>query len=141
MHTAQTFIINTLISHGNIMDETELNNLIRAKYDPYWGRTDRSPWGNVPERKVKWKQNVAAAKAGLDRKGVVILYVYHVKVPAKNRRTGKRYRYVKRQARVYLGRNYRTVIAAVFGRANRDKKWKRSYEQLDQPRAKYIVPR
>lgn len=66
------FIQRAVEAHGGRMAEEELNRLIEAKYRPHWTTTDLRPWGN--QHHPKWKQNVASAKSGLDRRGIVVRY-------------------------------------------------------------------
>ena len=134
----QAFILRTIIAAGGQMDEAELDATIAEKYARFWGRTDRNTWGNVPANKFKWKQNVAAAKAGLDHRGLVIAFRYIVEKRLKT--NPRKYRQVKRKARVYLGEHFGTIIAAVRQRDGRQRIDKPQYEQLRQPSPKYIVP-
>ena len=117
----QAFILKALKANGGVLAEESLDAIIREAYDPIWGKTDTSPWGNIS--KAKWIQNVASAKSGLDRRGIAI----------RVQNEGRVYR-------VLLGNNADWIIAAVHQRDQRQPKSKKQYRKLPQPKARYVVP-
>lgn len=66
----QKFIIKACKHFGGWIEEKKLDALIKEKYSPLWSETDHLIWGN--QGHPKWKQNVASAKSGLERRGVVV---------------------------------------------------------------------
>ena len=133
----QEFIVNLLKQNSGVIAEKDLDAEIQRNYDAYWGRTDRAPWGDIPS-KAKWKQNVAAAKAGLDHRGEVIRIV--VKTAVKCRTNPRKFKTRVRVYRVYLGPHYQWIVAGIRQRDQRRRIAKKVYPQLEQPAPRYIVP-
>ena len=141
----QEFIVKVVTEHCGIVRDDELDEMIEQAYGKHWGPTDLKPWGR--QRHPKWKQNVASAKSGLDRRGVVVRFERKDAIRISRRepgwiveeRKGKLFRIVRHVYRVLLPE-------ATYLRA--DDQWcrrmppnqKKNYKKLDQPIQVDFVP-
>ena len=141
----QEFIVKVVTEHCGIVRDDELDEMIEEAYRKHWGPTDLKPWGR--QRHPKWKQNVASAKSGLDRRGVVVRFERTEAIPISHRepgwkiekRKGHLFRIVTHVYRVLLPES--TFLRA-YGQWRRrmPPKQKKNYEKLDQPIQVDFVP-
>lgn len=101
--------------------ETDLDKMISEKYGRHWTTLDLEPWGST--EKPKWVQNVASAKAVLERQGEVIKY----------EDAGELHRVA-----VSLPQKY--AVIQWLKRKTMAKQKKQSYSPLEQPETRYLVP-
>ena len=141
----QEFIIKIATEHCGIVREDDLDEMIEEGYEKHWGPTDLKPWGR--QRHPKWKQNVASAKSGLDRRGIVVRYecteavaISRAKPGWKTKkRQGQLFRLVKQVYRVLLPEP--TFLTAYDQWLRRLKpKQKKNHEKLIQPIQVDFVP-
>lgn len=142
----QEFILNVVKEHNGIILEELLDDILVQSYEKHWGPTDLAPWGQ--QSHPKWKQNVASAKSGLDRRGVVVRFKRTEAVMIQEaapgwkvlRRKSQLYRLVNMVYRVLLpGQTY--LRAYDQWRQRRPPAQKPQYEKLDQPQPVYLVPK
>jgi hypothetical protein len=142
----QEFIVKVVTEHGGIVRDDKLDEMIEEAYGKHWGPTDLKPWGR--QRHPKWKQNVASAKSGLDRRGVVVRFERTEAIPISRRepgwkvtkqRNGQLFRIVRHVYRVLLPEP--TFLRAYDQWCRRmPPKQKKNYEKLDQPIQVDFVP-
>ncbi len=141
----QAFIEQVVDKYGGFIDEEDLDDEIEQAYGEFWGETDQKKWGD--QKHSKWKQNVASAKAGLDRRGIIVRYDQVEDVPVSapkpgwkvTQHNGKWLRKIKRTYRVRLPESI-YLRAYIQWRSRRPPKKKRSYEPLRQPNSVHFVP-
>jgi len=141
----QEFILKAVHEHGGIIREEVLDEIIEEAYGKHWGPTDLEPWGR--QGHSKWKQNVASAKSGLDRRAVVVRYVRMESFPVSHaepgwkvyRKKGVLYRFMRVEYRVALPERF--VLSAYDQWQNRfQPKKKKAYDKLKQPIQINLVP-
>jgi hypothetical protein len=141
----QEFIVKVVTEHCGIVRDDELDEMIEEGYGKHWGPTDLKPWGR--QRHPKWKQNVASAKSGLDRRGVVVRFERTEMIPINRREPG--WKVIERDGQLFrIVRNvYRVLLPeSTFLRAydqwrrRMPPKQKKQYEKLNQPIQVDFVP-
>lgn len=141
----QEFIVKVVTDHCGIVREDELDEMIEKAYSKHWGPTDLKPWGR--QQHPKWKQNLASAKSGLDRRGIVVRYERKDAIRISRRepgwiveeRDGQLFRIVRHVYRVLLPET--TFCHAYDQWCHRmPPKQKKNYKKLDQPIQVNIVP-
>ncbi len=139
------FIKKVVDDYGGIIPEELFDEHIEESYSESWGPTDLDRWGD--QKHPKWKQNVASAKSGLDRRGIIVRYDRVEDIPVTQRkpdwkvseRNGRLYRRVTRTYRVRLPERI-VCQAYVQWQYRVPQKKKRSYDPLPQPKMINIVP-
>lgn len=142
----QEFILKVVEEHGGIILEDTLDEIFVESYQKHWGPTDLAPWGR--QSHPKWKQNVASAKSGLDRRGSVVRFERTKAIPIHEAKPG--WKVVKRKRQLYrlVTEVYRVKLPDAIYLAAYDQ-WrhrqppaqKPQYEKLAQPQPVYLVPK
>ena len=141
----QEFILNVVEQHDGIILEETLDEILKESYQKHWGPTDLAPWGR--QSHPKWKQNVASAKSGLDRRGIVVRFEQTKAIPIDEAKPG--WKVVKRKRQLYrlVTEVYRVLLpeqtylrAYVQWRHRQPPARKPQYEKLMQPQPVYLVP-
>lgn len=142
----QKFILYVVKEHDGIILEDMLDEILVDAYQPHWGPTDLEPWGR--QSHPKWKQNVASAKSGLDRRGIVVRFKQTKAIPIDEakpgwkviKRKGQLYRLVTEVYRVLLPeQTYLRAYDQWRGRELPGQKLK--YKKLKQPQRVFLVPK
>lgn len=141
----QAFILKVVAENGGIVLEDRLDEMIEEAYGPLWGPTDLECWGQ--QKHPKWKQNVASAKSGLDRRGIVVRYEADEEIPISRPQPGWKVCQRKRQwyrivTSIYRVRLPERTFLAAYDQWRRrlPPKQKQQYERLEQPRSVHFVP-
>lgn len=141
----QEFIEKVVDEYGGIIPEDVLDEHIEKSYSKSWGPTDLDRWGK--QKHPKWKQNVASAKSGLDRRGIIVRYEREERIPVSKRNPG--WKVVQQNGHMFrlISKTYRVRLPKpVF--CNAYSQWqfrvpqrkKRNYEPLPQPKMVHVVP-
>jgi hypothetical protein len=141
----QEFILKIVEEHGGIILEDLLDDILVEAYQPHWGPTDLEPWGR--QSHPKWKQNVASAKSGLDRRGIVVRFEQTEAIPIEEAAPGWKVIRRKRQLYRLVERVYRVMLPEQTYLRAYDQ-WqirelpgkKRKYKRLSQPQPVFLVP-
>jgi hypothetical protein len=142
----QEFILKVVKEHDGIILEDTLDEILVESYQKHWGPTDLAPWGR--QSHPKWKQNVASAKSGLDRRGIVVRFEKTKAIPIDEAKPG--WKVVKRKRQLYrlVTEVYRVLLpeqtylrAYDQWRLRQPPAQKPQYEKLDQPQPVFLVPK
>ena len=142
----QEFILKVVEQHDGIILEDTLDEILVESYQKHWGPTDLAPWGR--QSHPKWKQNVASAKSGLDRRGSIVRFEQTKAIPIDEAKPG--WKVVKRKRQLYrlVTEVYRILLpeqtylsAYVQWRHRQPPARKPQYEKLKQPQRVFLVPK
>ena len=142
----QEFILKVVKEHDGIILEDMLDEILVESYRKHWGPTDLKPWGR--QSHPKWKQNVASAKSGLDRRGIVVRFEQTIAIAINEAKPG--WKVIKRKGQLYrlVVEVYRVLLPEqTYLRAYNQ--WrgrelpgqKRKYKKLKQPQPVFLVPK